>query len=37
MTKRYDKMADHLVNMNHSFSSNEEAINILKERTRRVY
>jgi fatty acid desaturase len=37
MTKRYDKMADHLVNMNQSFSSKEEAIKILQERTRRVY
>jgi fatty acid desaturase len=33
MTKRYDKMADNLVNINNSFSSREEAISVLKQRT----
>lgn len=36
MTKRYDKMAHHLVNVNNQFNSTEEAIATLKERTRRV-
>lgn len=35
MTKHYDKMADHLVNINNSFSSKKEAIDILKKRTER--
>jgi fatty acid desaturase len=35
MTKRYDKMANKLVNINNSFASKEEAIAILKQRTRR--
>ncbi|MDX1954777.1 MAG: fatty acid desaturase [Chitinophagaceae bacterium] len=33
MTRRYDKMARHLVNIENSFSSEEEAIKVLKERT----
>jgi len=33
MTKRYDKIADNLVNINNSFSSREEAITVLKQRT----
>ena len=33
MTIRYDKIADNLVNINNSFSSREEAINVLKQRT----
>jgi fatty acid desaturase len=37
MTKRYDKIADNLVNINNSFSSREEAINILKQRTAKFY
>jgi fatty acid desaturase len=36
MTKRYDKMAQHLVNVNNQFSSTEEAMAVLKERTGRV-
>jgi fatty acid desaturase len=35
MAKRYDKMADHVVNINNSFSSRDEVINALKERTAR--
>jgi fatty acid desaturase len=35
MTKHYDKMADHLVNINNAFSTREEAIAILKQRTSR--
>ncbi len=35
MTKRYDKLADNLVNINGMFSSQEEAIALLKERTRK--
>ncbi|MBL7746333.1 MAG: fatty acid desaturase [Chitinophagaceae bacterium] len=35
MTKRYDKLADNLVNINNMFSSKEEAINLMKERTRK--
>lgn len=36
MTKRYDKLADNLVNINNMFSSKEEAIAILKERTKKI-
>lgn len=36
MTKRYDKLADHLVNLNNTFASREEAIALLKERTGRI-
>jgi len=35
MTKRYDKLAKNLVNVNNMFSSEEEAISIMKERTRK--
>jgi fatty acid desaturase len=35
MTKRYDKLADNLVNINNMFSSKEEAIALLKERTKK--
>jgi ribosomal protein S8 len=35
MTKHYDKMADHLVNINNAFSTREEAIAVLKQRTSR--
>jgi fatty acid desaturase len=37
MTKRYDKIADNLVNINNSFSSREEAINLLKQRTAKFH
>jgi fatty acid desaturase len=37
MTKRYDKIADNLVNINNTFSSREEAINVLKQRTAKFY
>ncbi len=33
LTKRYDKLADNLVNINNMFSSREEAIKLMKERT----
>lgn len=36
MTKRYDKLADNLVNINGMFSSKEEAIALMKERTRKI-
>jgi hypothetical protein len=36
MTKRYDKLADNLVNINNMFSSKEEAIALMKERTRKM-
>jgi fatty acid desaturase len=36
MTRRYDKMADNLVNVNNTFSSREEAIALLKSRTRKL-
>ncbi|HUQ97307.1 MAG TPA: fatty acid desaturase [Chitinophagaceae bacterium] len=36
LTKRYDKLADNLVNINGMFSSREEAIQLMKERTRRI-
>lgn len=35
MTRRYDKLAKNLVNVNNTFSSDEEAIALLKERTRK--
>lgn len=36
MTKRYDKLADNLVNLDNMFSSNEEAIAVLKARTKKI-
>ena len=36
MTKRYDKLASHLVNVNNMFSSEEEAIAVMKERTKKI-
>ncbi|HEY6064186.1 MAG TPA: fatty acid desaturase, partial [Chitinophagaceae bacterium] len=36
MTKRYDKLADHLVNIDNTFSSKEEAIALMKERTKKI-
>jgi len=36
MTKRYDKLADNLVNINNTFASREEAIAIMKERTKKI-
>jgi hypothetical protein len=35
MTKRYDKLADNLVNVNNMFSSREEAIALMKQRTKK--
>jgi fatty acid desaturase len=35
MTRRYDKLAKHVVNVNNMFSSEEEAIALMKERTRK--
>ncbi|HJS55328.1 MAG TPA: fatty acid desaturase, partial [Chitinophagaceae bacterium] len=37
MTKRYDKIADNLVNINNIFASREEAISILKQRTAKFH
>ncbi len=36
MTKRYDKLADNLVNINGTFSSREEAIALMKERVQKI-
>jgi fatty acid desaturase len=36
LTKRYDKLADNLVNINNMFTSREEAITVMKERTRKI-
>ena len=36
LTKRYDRLAANLVNLNNMFSSEEEAIRVLKERTRKI-
>jgi len=36
LNKRYDKLADNLVNLNNMFSSSEEAISMMKERTRKI-
>jgi fatty acid desaturase len=36
MQKRYDKLADNLVNINGMFASREEAIQLMKERTSRI-
>ena len=35
ITKRYDKLADNLVNINNMFGSKEEAIALMKERTKK--
>ena len=36
MTKRYDKLADNLVNIDNTFSSREEAIALMKERIQKI-
>lgn len=36
MKKKYSTLADHVVNINNSFQSKEEIIELLKERTRKV-
>lgn len=36
MTKQYDKLANNLVNIDNTFSSREEAILLMKERTRKI-
>lgn len=36
MTRRYDRLADHLVNIDNTFSSREEAIALMKERVKPV-
>ena len=36
MRKRYDKLADHLVNINGMFANREEAIALMRERTRKI-
>ena len=36
MTKRYDKLADNLVNINNTFASKEEVIALMKERTKKI-
>jgi hypothetical protein len=37
LRKRYDKLADNLVNINNMFSSREEAISLMKDRTRKIH
>lgn len=37
MTKRYDKLASHLVNVDNMFASEEEAIALMKQRTKKFY
>jgi fatty acid desaturase len=36
ITKRYDKLADNLVNINNMFESREEAISMMKDRTKKI-
>jgi hypothetical protein len=36
LLKRYDKLADHVVNINGMFASRDEAIQLMKERTRKI-
>ncbi len=36
LTKRYDKLADNLVNINNMFSNREQAIAVMKERTKKI-
>ena len=36
MTKRYDKLADNLVNINNCFANRDEAIALMKERIQRI-
>lgn len=36
LTKRYDKLADNLVNIDCMFASREEAIRVMKDRTRKI-
>jgi fatty acid desaturase len=36
LTKRYDKLADNLVNINNMFTSREEAIQLMKQRTKKI-
>ena len=36
LTKRYDKLADNLVNIDGMFASREEAIQLMKDRTRKI-
>ena len=36
MTKRYDKLADNIVNINNVFSSKEEVIALMKNRTQKI-
>jgi hypothetical protein len=36
MTKNYDKLADHLVNIKGMFKSRDEAIDLMKVRTQKI-
>lgn len=36
MTKRYDKLAENLVNIDNTFGNNEEAIALMKKRTKKI-
>jgi hypothetical protein len=36
MTRRYDKLAENLVNIDGTFKNEEEAIALMKERTQKI-
>jgi fatty acid desaturase len=36
MTKRYDKLADHIVNIDNTFSSKQDVIDLMKQRVRKI-
>jgi hypothetical protein len=36
MNKRYDKLARHMVNLDSTFADEQDAINLLRYRTRRI-
>ena len=36
LTRRYDKLADNLININDMFTSKEEAIVLMRERTKKI-
>ena len=36
MTKRYDKLAENVVNIDNTFASKEEAIALMKERVKKI-
>jgi hypothetical protein len=36
MTKRYDKLADNVVNIDNTFTSKQEVIDLMKERVMKI-